>query len=280
MLGSPFLVWRHIRSLIGKRENKEKEAQVIMSNNELKAHLESLKWGKSSLSEYIEAAYKNILASYVNLNPYFKLLEDVCRIFQKAQSFISCGNEKEIIIASLINRSLGSFVSSVRLGASGQLTESYAQLRLCLEYALYAFYMNQDPNRIQIWNNRKKDIKLFLNTFRPVLMRKELKDENPKIGNSAETLYNKSIEYGAHPNLWGVAPTLKASEDGVMSLILCADGVEMGGCLILSTDFGLTVLSIFNLIYPEQFKKGNIPIMIENARKTFKPMAIATAQML
>ncbi len=167
-----------------KRKSKAKRKRRCKTQasleNKLKVDLEAGNWGKSRLSKCIEGAQKNVLLSYVNFNPYFELLEDVTDIFEKAQSLLSCADDKESMISSFLTRDLGSFIASIRLGASGQGIESYTQFRLCLEYALYAFFMHKDPDRVQIWSNRQESEaagKLCRNTFQAGKMIKELMNE-------------------------------------------------------------------------------------------------------
>ena len=266
-----------------RQEEPHVSSQHVPSNDELKAKLNELRWGKSKLSNLIDMAHKNTLISYVLLNSHFNLLENTLEIFEKSQNLISVSNPNEMIVASFLTRAHSNFVASVRLGTSGQLTESYALLRLCLENTLYAFYMHKVPTSLRIWDSRQtseKDRKLCRSTFKIIEMIKELKKENPQIADSAKHLYDKCIDYGAHPNLLGVIMNVTVLGEKILERILNPEDGLMRFCLLLETDVALTTLSIFSLVYPTEFNRGNIPIMIENVRKTFFPLAITAAQIL
>lgn len=274
---------KKLRKKRGAQSRAKVSPKRVPTDEELEAILEKEKWGTSELTTFIDNAHKNIKISYIKLKCYLRLFEDLVETFRKAHEVISCPNIESLVIASFLSRAYGNFLGSVRLAASGQLTESYAQLRVCLENGLYAFYMYQDSSLIQIWENRhksEKDKKLCRKKFQISEIIKKLKNINSKIGNDAEHLYEVCIDYGAHPNQRALSPNVRVVNDKVRTLIFNDDDGFMRACLSLNTSVGLTALDIFNLIYFKDFEKINIGIRLGNIRSTLRPIAITTAQIL
>lgn len=267
-----------------KKNVPKSSKEYIPSYEEVKAELELTNWSKAALFKLLTNAHSNSLKSLINLEGHLKLAKDVVDAFEKTQKKLAYSNEHELNIAALFSRAYGSFLASIGLASSGQLAESWAVSRACIENALYAFYMHDDVGLFQIWSEREKskqDKTECRKYFQHSKVIGKLKAKHSKLANRANKLYQKCIDYGAHPTQWSVATNseiLKQQGRQVAKILLlnCEDSY-MRTCLLLGIDAGLCALSIFNMVYPDEFKGANIPIVIFNIETTFRALALDTA---
>ena len=257
------------------------------SYEELQDKLKSTNWPKTTLFTFLTSANNNNLISLVKLKGYMRVLSDLVDAFEKANRKLAYSNDDELVIASLFARAYGSFLASIRLSSSGQLTDSWAQSRASLECGLYAFYMHDDPRLIHLWTSRQKTEqhrKDCRKHFQHKKIVDKLKVNHSSLANRADQLYQKCIDYGAHPTEWSVAINWQILQEGGRQLtrlnLLNSDKAFMPGCLVFNADVGLCVLSIFNLAYPDEFKAANMPIVISNIARTFRAIALTTSQIL
>jgi len=224
-------------------------------------------WGGDELTKFIDMARHNIFATFFHNKPYFELLSQIDHLFKefiKIMSGLSDEKMLESSPASFLGRAYGCYLAGVRLSTSGQLTEAYILFRGCLENALYAFYIENKPEFAVVWRDRYKSEqhkKRVRGNFTIGKMIESLNKKNPKIGKFAKELYDKTIDYGGHPNIWSIASNIKfVEEKGKWVLdIFNNDELLLPGCLLVNARTGLCSLSIFRLIYPDQFKKAGIP---------------------
>ncbi len=276
------------RKAKSKRTNVPQASQeYVPSYEELQAKLKSTNWPKTTLFTLLTNANNNNLISLLKLKGYSGLLRDLLDAFEKAIQKLAYSNEDELMIVSLFARTYGSFFASIRLASSGQLTDSWAQSRTCLENALYAFYMHDDPSLIHIWTNRQKtdqDRRQCRKHFQYTKIIGKLKANHPRLANQTDKLYQMCIDYGAHPTEWSVAINWQLLQKGGRQVtrlsLLNRDETFMRGCLALNANVGLRVLSIFNLVYSNEFNAANMPIVISNIERTFRAIALTTSQML
>jgi len=109
-------------------------------------------WGKDSLSEFIEDAHHNTLATFANLKPEFAHLKNINDTFKKITENLL--NIEKLIPGLFLLRSHASYLGAVRLAVSGQLPETFMVLRGCLENSLYALHIALIPETGEIWLQR------------------------------------------------------------------------------------------------------------------------------
>ncbi len=270
-----------------KKREPQKPQGFTPTYEELQTKLNKTRWGNTELHKFISDAHRNSLMSSFNLRAYMGLSRDLVDAFRKIITTLGYTNEGEAMIASLFGRSCGNYLASVRLISSGQLTEGYPQLRACIESALYAYYMHGEDALIKAWTDRQKSEearKECRKLFQHKKVVGRLKKDNPTIGNDADVLYQNCIDYGAHPTELSNVLNWKLAQKGgrrtlQLQLLNCDDGF-MRGSLVLCADVGLRVLSIFGLVYPNEYKDTNMSIVLSNIRSSYTKIAITTSQIL
>ena len=211
-----------------------------------------------SLGSFIETAHMNILVTAANLPQEWRQLATIDSLFQKASENL---NESPSWFTGLfLIRSHSAYRAAVRLSASGQLPEAYSMMRGCLEYALYARFMEEDPERQTRWLKRsetEENRKAFRQEFTTRAFFNCLSAINSWLGAYAERLYKILVDYGAHPNDLGLASVISYHENEEITRLetsqLQAGGEVFLGCILTTARVGVSILLIFETIFKHRF---------------------------
>ena len=221
----------------------------------------------------------------MELRPYWECLIKAAEIFEDANKLLSHSDLKDLLSTSLFGRAYSCFLGAVRLSCGGQITESCALLRVCLENSLYAFYIAENPKFAKVWTDRHESDdqkRACKQVFVIGAIWKALNVKSQTIKKEAKDLYESSIDFGAHPNERSLFMNLekKQNSSGLTLNILNPDETFMraGLCHILLTVS--TVFKIFSLIFPEELNKANIEVKIYNLNKQMQPLLFAASQQL
>jgi len=166
-------------------------------------------WGNDPLSDFIRSAYENAFATFVNMKSDYERLRNIDGKFRKAIDYLY--NTPDWFSGFFLLRSHSSYLGAVRLSMSAQVYETHMVLRGCLESALYGFFVAKDAEAKETWINRhesEQTLKLMKKTFqmRPILSLLNKTDE--RVYDAIQELYDRTIDYGAHPNPHGVLGNL------------------------------------------------------------------------
>ncbi len=210
------------------------------------------------LGEFVSSTEHNIRATAANVPQQWARLSGIDSLFQSAGENL---NESPSWFAGIfLIRSHSAYRAAVRLATSGQLPEAYAVMRLSLEYALYARFLEDDLERQQRWLQRSdtaENRKAFRNEFTTRALFDALKVHDTWLGGYAERLYQFLIDYGAHPNDLGLASVSSLQEDDehirVETSHLQASGEVFDGCLLTNARVGVTALLVFETIFRQRF---------------------------
>jgi len=222
-------------------------------------------WGNDSISDFVSSAYDNCVASLINYRnkPIINAMITVNDIFKKA-SQIKCNINDESLLPFFFGRSHGFYLGAVRLSLSGQVPESYALMRTCIENGLYALHVMRDPTigegvpeRVEIWIKRhdnEDQMSKCRNEFKYGNVRNTLSECDKELGRRISVLYTFAIDCGAHPNVMGSITTSEISETGIMTDLLTPGDNPI--CMVAiqrTVQVGICVLSIYKLIFGDRF---------------------------
>jgi hypothetical protein len=215
-------------------------------------------WGTDELTKLLDAARTNAYATFHNLPEEYRVLSAIDVAFRKAID--SLLNTEDWFAAFFLLKAHSSYFAGVRLSLGGQVSEAYACLRTCLENSLYGFYLSKNPGSTETWLCRhdsdaaKKKVK---DEFKIRTLLNTLKTADSAEGNGTEVLYERTIDYGAHPNERALMQTLKMDKtaDTVEFQVVYLTGDTPSLRLVLRTcaQVGVCALGIFRLIYRERF---------------------------
>jgi hypothetical protein len=231
-------------------------------------------WGSDSLSEFLSQADYNAQVTAANYPDIFRLMHRVDLAFRRAEAVVERDSEwVRLVPRFLLVRTHSTFLTAVRVGMSGQVTESCVLLRAAVEQAWYALHMAKEPNgdsRVEIWLRRNDDdeatrkckaeftVKNVCSTHRGL---------DAPTASELRGIYEQLIDYGAHPNQMGVLTGVKhgkADDEGTYSVgILNPAELPMMATLRLAVAVAVGSLKVFRLIYAERFALASLDREIE-----------------
>lgn len=226
------------------------------------------RWAEDSLSDFIHDSFKNTLATFVHKKQAFNLLREVDRVFKVIGRNLD--NSENPLTPALLYRSHYAYLASCRLSMSGQVSESFPQLRSCLEYALYALHINENSDLAEVWLRRhenEESLKKVKRSFHHVNIMKTLFARNTALHRSLSKLYQRTIDFGGHPNERAVSSSSEMWQEGDTTVIriqsLHGDSKALDHALRTTAQIGLGSLLVFQLIYKDRFDNLGLREAIE-----------------
>lgn len=231
-------------------------------------------WGKDPVSNFIRSAYKNNIATFTNFKGSLicEAIYEIDTLFRLATNINYRQDER--LLPNFIGRCHSAYLGGIKLSTSGQVVEAYMVIRGCLENALYAQYINDDPTRDEelpersvAWLNRGKDedsTKKCRKMFTYSAVKNNLLEQDKALGQEASLLYDRTIDYGAHPNFYGHITTSDVKTSGVTVQFLMPGTDAFKLCIQTAVEVTICSLRIFNHIFPDRFRSVGITERIDN----------------
>ena len=227
------------------------------------------RWADDPLSEFIQAAFKNSLATFVHKKHAFDLLLKIDGVFRTIGENLD--NAGSPLVPSLLHRSHSAFLASCRLSMSGQAVETFPLLRSCLEYALYALHINENPVLAEVWicrHENEESLRKAKRSFKHVRVMQTLLNSNAALHSDLTKLYERTIDFGGHPNERGVSSSAAMrTEGGVVAIrnqFLHGDSLALDHALKTAAQISLGSLMVFRLIFRERFDQLRISETIDS----------------
>ena len=143
---------------------------------------------------------------------------------------------------------------------SAQVPETYTVLRAALENALYGYYLHRNPSSRETWLRRhdseslKKKVK---DEFKIRNLLSELAKQNKNKAQIVKTLYERTIDFGGHPNERALTQSLLITKDAQAVELKVAylddDSTPFRLALKTTAQVGVCVLGVFRLVFKERF---------------------------
>ena len=230
-------------------------------------------WGSDDITKYIDLCRQNQYATFANKNSVVPL-KCIDKCFRKILD--KPINPRPWFPLQFLHRSHSAFIAACGMAMAGQIVEVYALLRLGLESAAYGFYINKDTARAELWLQRHDgvaDKKKVRGEFQQKKIEDHIVAAAPVLADIFKTLYERTIDYGAHPNERGFSTNsmiVKEEEQTeFLQIYLQGDGVQLDLALKTTGQVGIWALSIFQLVYPEKWELLGIKHELIELRKHF-----------
>jgi hypothetical protein len=228
-------------------------------------------WKTDSLSQFINLAMHNVFATFDNKRREYLILRDINDIYQKIIDHLI--NTPNFLEAMLLLRAHSAYCAACRLAMSGQVPETFVILRSCLENALYALHINRKAESGEIWLNRHTNDESLKATRREFSYRNiicTLEETDKSLCSTARLLYERTIDFGAHPNERSLSSSLKVIKGDerveYKQLYLSGDNLQLDHALKSTAQVGLTSLYLFYHIYKERFEIVGLTQKMERLR--------------
>jgi hypothetical protein len=214
------------------------------------------------------AAFGNMLATFVR-KPAFQLLVSVDKSFKKICDNLT--NAQDFLAPFLLLRSHAAFRGACRMATSGQASEAFPLLRSCIEYALYALHINSDPKLGEVWMRRHDDddaLKKCKRSFRHVDVIATLEDRDANLCRTVEQLYERTIDFGAHPNERAITGSMRLGEgkDTFQLVYLHGDSLVLDHSLKATAQVGLGSLLVFEHIFRDRYRILTLDLELQRLR--------------
>lgn len=218
-------------------------------------------WAEPKLTGYLESLWENSLAVFHNKREAHR----VCRIddvmAEISENWKPASPTVETIVPLMMFfRSHSAFRAAAALGFGGALVEGMTVLRLSLEFAGYAALIADDPTLALPWFDRDTDAaakKRVRDEFHGGRIKAALTRLDPQISAAYSELYERLIQFGAHPNEKSVTSSLTIEKgDGETKLnqvYLQGDGTALDHWLRTASQLGICTLKIFERIHHTRF---------------------------
>jgi hypothetical protein len=230
-------------------------------------------WASDSLSEYLHEAFGNLLATFVKKKPQYEILVAIDRCFSGVTD--SFPEAQESLAPLFLTRSHSAYRTECQLAMSGQSTESFCIGRSCLEFALYGLHISDNPDLEETWLQRHNNEESFYKVgkeFSNKSVLKTLARIDHDLHATVEQLYQRTIDYGGHPNERSVTSNMSMSmvDEHIMvrQFYLQGESLALEHALKTAAQIGLAALYIFRHVFHEQFEKSNVISMMNQLRES------------
>lgn len=219
-------------------------------------------WGLSDLTLFLDHIRSNQLTSFVHLRTKISAIEKIDEAFKRRAENAS-NLRGQFLAPAMILRAHSAFRGAFALALAGFGVETFALIRCVLENVGYALLMARDSELESLWISRHSNpdgIKKIARTFTSQTIRKEIEKSDPEEATRFEQFYQRSIDFGAHPNAHGFNASVVTKETDselVMNMIyLHADDETHLHTLKNLGQAGLCALAIISLTFPERFSRN------------------------
>jgi hypothetical protein len=233
-------------------------------------------WGKDSITDFFDWARNNEFSTFHNMKKMFSRLILINNLFSEARDYMA--NSKDWFPLLLFLKSHSAFLAAARLASSGQMAETFMVLRGALESALYGFYIFKNSNYAEIWIKRHESdesLNKMKETFSIGKTLNELGKTKQPLEKIVRSLYERTIDYGAHPNPNSLLTILqhnsktkeKTTTDEFKVEYLTGNQLTIALCLKTTAQVGIACLKILQLVMSERFKLTTLDIKVTKASR-------------
>jgi hypothetical protein len=219
-----------------------------------------------SLDRFLDVIYNNQRANRARFSDQYQIIQRVDHCFVTAGKHLSY--QKPVLVGPLFLRSQYAYKTAAGMSLAGQVAESFVMARSCLEYAGYALAIFADPglegapSREELFVNRNIDgesLKAQKAEFQMSKIRGMITNFDEKLAANFKLLYDRSIDYGGHPNPYGLLTGVKMETKdeeltAITTLALTDDPLITIFAMKNVAQVGLTSLCIFQHICKAKFE--------------------------
>lgn len=231
-------------------------------------------WGKDALTTFLEMAFHNRLATFDN-KPEVRKLVSIDAAYVTVFVGKPWVNPGASIAPMFFVRCHSVWRSTVEHAMSGQVAEVYAPGRLALEYAAYAAHIDASKELGEVFLRRHDNdasLQACKSAFRAEKLSRTIKMMDTGSADRFEKLYQRAMDYGAHPNERAVTTSLTIDNDAdpagpvFEQKPLHGEGLQLDHALRTTAQIGMTCLDIFALIFPARFADVGVTNQLPSLR--------------
>ena len=228
-----------------------------------------------SLDAFLDAIRKNQNAVRSGMRDEYRIIHRVATCFAFATPTLS--DAKPELAAHMFLRSHYAYKTSASLILAGLFVESHVMMRSCLEYSGYGLLITSHPGSQVTFINRhdsEASKKAHKRRFSAESIRQTLKSVDRALTVEFNDVYDRCIDYGAHPNPNGMFNSMTVEkQDGCVSAItsfaIVNDPLTIKFAMNNLIQVGLLSLRIFAKGFSQKFDalgiNGEIKALLDMA---------------
>jgi hypothetical protein len=207
----------------------------------------------------LEVVRSQQFATFANdVGGFYSVIREVDLCFVKITEHLT--NPKNLLGAVLLVRSHAAYRAACGTAMGTQLPETFVLLRSCLEYAGYGLHLNANPSLGQTWLKRHDDaaaLRAMKKAFLGVEVEQTILATDKELARIYGELYERTIDFGGHPNLRGVLSNMMWNEGNekreLQQIYLHANETTVLHALKTTAQVGMCSLHLFQHVFPERF---------------------------
>jgi hypothetical protein len=216
-------------------------------------------WGQDELSKFLQETHQQQYATFHNKPEATGRLIAIDELFVR----VSAGwlNPKSGIAAMLLLRCHAALRAASGEAMAGQVVESYRQCRGMMENAAYAVHIHRNPDFAKVWLDRHADdsgMKASKNAFQHKQVVQSVKAANVHAAARFEELYQRTIDYGGHPNERSVTGSMRMVKDTdrveMLAVMLHGDDTALSASLKSVAQCAMVSLEMLQVIFNPRFE--------------------------
>ena len=225
-----------------------------------------------NLAHFMDWATNNIYEVCRHNQDWYRQFARIDGAFSIA--FNNLSDSDSLHFGLLLARSRSAFRCSCMVAMSGQSVEAYMSMRGCLEAALYALHIENNPKLGQVWLDRddgKEARDACRQAFWHSEVQKTLREKSEVLCTAMSQLYEMTIDLGAHPNKRSITDGLRIDKDldnkTITLQYLVGDPYQLTEAFKAISAVGICALYILQLARTDYFKQLGIDSLIDKATK-------------
>ncbi|MEO2219451.1 hypothetical protein ABGV49_20555 [Chromobacterium vaccinii] len=229
-------------------------------------------WADDELTKFLDIIHWNNWATFSNNSAEFQLLQRVDHAFHTIANNLN--RPETILEPMLLLRSHSAYRAACGLVMGGQAVDVFPSLRSVLEYALYALHIRRNSGYGEVWMRRHESAESMMACRRKFGTKKvmdTLAAADQSLHEKIRTLYERTVDYGAHPNERALTSSMqmRAGGDDVefLHLYVVDDGPALAHATKTGAQVGLGALLIFRMMFKERFDILEITPKLDELKK-------------
>src|SRR5262249_27423399 len=225
-----------------------------------------------NLIPFLELVVANQKANIAKFPAFYQLLRRVNICLSTAGKHLI--GPKPIMTGLLFQRCQYAYKAAAGMALSGQAVEAFVMMRSCLEYAGYALAIFRDPELQAVFMGRHfspEGMTEQKSKFRISEVRSTIASFDPRLAEVFQKFYDRSIDFGGHPNPHGIMSTVQMPENPIdqsfTALALTTDQKVLLHAMKSTAQVGLTALFIFQHIFKPKFELLGIREEMDRLRR-------------
>lgn len=215
--------------------------------------------GDDTLQKFFDMVRSNQQANRINFSQWYAIIEKIDECFARAGKNLV--NPKPVMTGVLLLRCQYAFKAAAGLALAGQVVEVFAILRSVLEYAAYCLTIFETPALESVFLSRHhgvNEMKAQRDAFKVSAVRETICRHDAKLAEIFDDLYQRSIDFGGHPNPHGSFSALdldeRGDQTGMTAFAISNDSRVLTHALKSTAQVGLTALQVLQHVFKAKFE--------------------------